>query len=65
MPPNGTLLLIDGHAAAYRAFYAIRNLTAPDGTPTNAIFGFVKALQRAVHLTPTITPEGPGRYARS
>ena len=47
MPLRETLLLIDGHAAAYRAFYAIRNLTAPDGAPTNAIFGFVKAFQRA------------------
>jgi len=46
MPSRETLLLIDGHAAAYRAFYAIRDLTAPDGTPTNAIFGFVKAFQR-------------------
>lgn len=50
MPPRETLLLIDGHAAAYRAFYAIRNLTGPDGTPTNAIFGFVKAFQRAREL---------------
>ena len=54
MPPKETLLLIDGHAAAYRAFYAIRNLTAPDGTPTNAIFGFVKAFLRVrEHVQPT------------
>ena len=54
MPPEETLLLIDGHAAAYRAFYAIRDLTAPDGTPTNAIFGFVKMVQRAQgHIQPT------------
>ena len=54
MPPKPTLLLIDGHAAAYRAFYAIRNLTAPNGAPTNAIFGFVKALLRArEHIQPT------------
>ena len=38
------LLLVDGHAYAYRSFYAIRNLNGPDGTPTNAIFGFVKTL---------------------
>jgi len=38
--------LIDGHAYAYRAFFAIRNLNAPDGRPTNAIFGFVKMLGR-------------------
>lgn len=40
------LLLVDGHAHAYRAFHAIRGLTGPDGRPTNAIFGFRKALER-------------------
>lgn len=42
--PN--LLLVDGHAYAYRAFHAIRNLSGPDGRATNAIFGFVKMLSR-------------------
>lgn len=37
---DNTLLLIDGHAMAYRSFYALPELTAPDGTPTNAILGF-------------------------
>lgn len=41
-----TLLLIDGHAFAYRAFYAIRNLSAPDGTPTNGIYGFISMVSR-------------------
>lgn len=40
------LLLVDGHAYAYRAFYAIRSLNAPDGSPTNAIYGFLKMLAR-------------------
>ncbi len=40
------LLLVDGHAYAYRSFYAIRHLNAPDGTPTNAIFGFIKAIKK-------------------
>ncbi|HEY1173413.1 MAG TPA: 5'-3' exonuclease H3TH domain-containing protein [Verrucomicrobiae bacterium] len=40
------LLLVDGHAYAYRAFYAIRSLSSPDGSPTNAIYGFVKMLQK-------------------
>ena len=54
MPHEETLLLIDGHAAAYRAFYSIRDLVAPDGAPTNAIFGFVKAFQRVrEHIQPT------------
>lgn len=41
-----TLLLVDGHAYAYRAFYAIRKLNAPDGKATNAIYGFVKMFAR-------------------
>jgi DNA polymerase-1 len=51
------LLIIDGHAYAYRAFHAIRELRSPKGRPTNAIYGFVKMLEkmRAVveptHLT--------------
>jgi len=40
------LLLVDGHAYAYRAFYAIRNMRSPAGQPTNAIFGFVKMLAK-------------------
>ena len=40
------LLLIDGHAYAYRAFYAIRRMSAPDGAPTNAIFGFLQMLAK-------------------
>jgi DNA polymerase I len=40
------LLIIDGHAYAYRAFHAIRNLRSPLGEPTNAIFGFVKMLAK-------------------
>jgi DNA polymerase-1 len=42
----GRLLVIDGHAYAYRAFHAIRRLTSPEGRPTNAIFGFIKMLTR-------------------
>jgi DNA polymerase-1 len=39
-----TLFLIDGHAHCYKAFYAIRGLTSPDGRPTNAAFGFTAML---------------------
>jgi len=38
------LLLVDGHAYAYRAFHAIRSLNSPSGAPTNAIYGFIKML---------------------
>jgi DNA polymerase-1 len=40
------LLIVDGHAYAYRAFYAIRDLRSPSGQPTNAIYGFVKMLAK-------------------
>ncbi|HEX7653882.1 MAG TPA: 5'-3' exonuclease H3TH domain-containing protein [Verrucomicrobiae bacterium] len=40
------LLLIDGHAYAYRAFYAIRELRGPDGAATNAVYGFIKMLEK-------------------
>jgi DNA polymerase I len=42
--PGARLLIVDGHAYAYRAFHAIRGLRAPSGAPTNAIYGFVKML---------------------
>lgn len=40
------LLLVDGHYYAYRSFFAIRGLTNSRGEPTNAVFGFVKALRK-------------------
>ncbi|HJO09226.1 MAG TPA: 5'-3' exonuclease H3TH domain-containing protein [Verrucomicrobiota bacterium] len=40
------LLIIDGHAFAYRAFYGIRGLTSPSGRPTNAIYGFINMLSK-------------------
>jgi len=40
------LLIIDGHAFAYRAFFAIRGLSSPSGQPTNAIYGFIKMLEK-------------------
>ena len=47
---NDRLLLVDGHAYAYRAYFAIRNLRAPGGQPTNAIYGFIKMLDRMREL---------------
>jgi DNA polymerase-1 len=40
------LLIIDGHAYAYRAFHAIRELNSPSGQPTNAIYGFIKMVAK-------------------
>ncbi len=48
------LLIVDGHAYAYRAFHAIRELRSPTGEPTNAIFGFIKMLAKLrAKLAPT------------
>ncbi len=38
------LLLVDGNSILNRAYYGIRPLTAPDGTPTNAVYGFLNIL---------------------
>jgi DNA polymerase I len=45
-PAQRRLLIVDGHAFAYRAFFAIRSLSSPDGTATNAIYGFIRMLGR-------------------
>ncbi|QMT33861.1 DNA polymerase I [Conchiformibius steedae DSM 2580] len=42
-----TLLLVDGSSYLYRAFYAMTHLSAPDGTPTNAVYGVLNMLRRA------------------
>ena len=39
-------MILDGNSIVNRAFYGVRMLNAPDGTPTNAIFGFLNILQR-------------------
>ncbi|HEV7927471.1 MAG TPA: 5'-3' exonuclease H3TH domain-containing protein [Verrucomicrobiae bacterium] len=45
-PAQRRLLLVDGHAFAYRAFFAIRSLSSPEGAATNAIYGFIRMLGR-------------------
>ena len=40
------LMILDGNSIVNRAFYGVRQLTAPDGTPTNAVYGFIAILQR-------------------
>jgi DNA polymerase-1 len=45
-PKRDTLLLIDGHSLAYRAFHALppENFSTTTGQPTNAVFGFTSML---------------------
>ena len=48
VPAKPRLLIVDGHAYAYRAFFAIRGLTSPTGKATNAIYGFIRMLGKAL-----------------
>jgi DNA polymerase-1 len=52
------LLLIDGHALAYRMFYAlpVEQFTTKEGEPTNATYGFTRTL-----LEQILAPQPP-RY---
>ena len=40
------LMILDGNSMINRGYYGVRPLTAPDGTPTNAVFGFMAILRR-------------------
>jgi len=46
MKVDSGLFLIDATAFCYRAFYAIRSLSTSSGQPTNAVYGFVRMLQK-------------------
>ena len=43
-----TLYLIDGSAQIYRAYFAIRGLSTPDGVPTGAAYGFTTMLRKLI-----------------
>ena len=47
---NGTLLVVDGHSLAFRAFYAISadNFSTKSGFATNAIWGFSTMLSQVI-----------------
>ena len=42
------LMVIDGNSILNRAFYGVRPLSTRDGTPTNAVYGFLTILQKLV-----------------
>ncbi len=49
------VLLIDGHSALFRSFYALPALATSKGEPVNAIYGFLRTLLMALR-------EYPSRY---
>ncbi len=51
-----TIAVIDGNSLMHRAFHALpETMTAPDGRPTNAAFGFISML---VKLAADLRPDG-------
>ena len=60
--PTEKLVLIDGHALAYRMFFALplESFTTKSGEPTNATFGFARTLLELI-----LAPEPPEYLAVS
>ncbi|MBQ1344639.1 hypothetical protein IIY59_02855 [Candidatus Saccharibacteria bacterium] len=48
------LAIIDGKSVFYRAYYAMRNLSLPDGTPSGAVYGFATML---IEIIEKLEPE--------
>lgn len=67
MSSKPTLMLIDGHSLAFRAFYALNpsNFKTPDGQHTNAVHGFISMLlnllevEKPTHLAVAFDISGP------
>lgn len=70
MPATGikpeTLMVIDGHSMAYRAYHALKDqMTLSDGRPTGAVYGFMSILANLVrdhrpeYLAVAFDPPGP------
>ncbi len=47
-PAPRVLYLVDGTYTVFRSYFAIQRLSAPDGTPTNGVFGFLATLRKLV-----------------
>ncbi len=67
---NGNkIVIIDGHALAFRSYFAIRELSNSKGRPTNAIYGFIRSLLRILkeegeHDATVVTFDAPARTFR-
>ena len=52
MPEPKTIAVIDGNSLMHRAFHAVPpTMNAPDGTPTNACFGFIAMLLKFIDMS--------------
>lgn len=46
MGDPSTVHLLDAHVYVFRAWFSLPEMSAPDGTPTNAAYGFTNTLIR-------------------
>lgn len=46
VPDGARVVLVDGHALAFRSYYAIRDLSTSTGRSVNAVYGFMRSLLR-------------------
>ncbi len=44
------IMILDGNSIVNRAYFGIHMLNAPDGTPTNGVYGFIAILQRLLDM---------------
>ena len=50
--PEKKVAVIDGNSLMHRAFHAVPpTMNAPDGTPTNAVFGFIAMLLKFIDIS--------------
>lgn len=69
-PRNGhKIVLIDGHALAFRSYYAIRELSNSQGRSVNAVYGFLRSLLRILreegeHDATVVTFDAPAKTFR-
>ncbi len=60
-----SLFIIDGHSYCYQAYYAIHELSSPDGQPINAVYAFTSMLRKLLneykptHLVVVFDSAGP------
>lgn len=68
---RGTLLVVDGHSLAFRAFFAlpVENFSTSAGQATNAVWGFATMLSQVIdaehpdHLAPSLSTSKAARSA--
>jgi DNA polymerase I len=59
------LYIIDATAYIFRAYHGLRALSAPDGTPTNALYGFATMIMKILkdmespYIAAVFDPKGP------